>query len=169
MNNKLRGLNRLHLAAAAALLLAPAVRAAFDSAAAPTDSHLKINRVVPEATGYAAGTADRGDFRSAVVALGAMAVDAAHAPVTISPQVECQWHWLDPRSLACELNAAQALAPATRYTVTVESGLKALDEATLEEPYRWTFTTERPAVKGYSFKTWQSPGMPVVRLISINR
>ena len=166
MNNKLRGLNRLHLAAAAALLLAPAVGAAFDSAAAPTDSLLKINRVVPEGDGVPPpGRQIVVTFDRPVVALGAMAVDAAHAPVTISPQVECQWHWLDPRSLACELNAAQALAPATRYTVTVESGLKALDEATLEEPYRWTFTTERPAVKGYSFKTWQSPGMPVVRLI----
>jgi hypothetical protein len=26
-------------------------------------------------------------------------------------------------------------------------------------------STERPAVKGYSFTTWRSPGTPVVRLV----
>jgi hypothetical protein len=94
-----------------------------------------------------------------------MAVDAARSPVTVSPSVNCQWHWLDPRSLACELNAAQALAPATRYTVTVAPGIAAQDGAKLKDEYRWAFTTERPAVKGYSFTTWRSPGTPVVRLI----
>jgi uncharacterized protein YfaS (alpha-2-macroglobulin family) len=167
MSNQLRGLNRLRLAAlAATFLLAPAARAVFDSAAVPDDSHLKINRVVPEGDGVPPpGRQIVVTFDRPVVALGSMAVDAAHAPIAVSPQIECQWHWLDPRSLACELNAAQALAPATRYTVTVAGGIKALDGATLEEPYRWTFTTERPAVKGVSFKTWRSPGMPVVRLI----
>src|ERR1019366_1911536 len=65
----------------------------------------------------------------------------------------------------CELNAAQALAPATRYTVTVAAGITAQGGANLKEQYRWAFTTERPAVKSYSFTTWRSPGTPVVRLV----
>src|SRR5260370_18416585 len=102
-------------------------------------------------------------FERPVVANGLMAVSGAEAPVTVSPAVNCQWHWLDPRSLACELNAAQALAPATRYTVTVAAGITAQDGAKLKTQYRWAFTTERPAIKGYSFTTWRSPGPPVGR------
>src|SRR3984957_18800914 len=168
MNNKSgsRTLASLAGVAAAAILMAQAAWAVFDSAAVPTGSDLKVARVVPEGDQVPApGRQIVVTFDRPVVALGSMAVDPARSPVGVAPSVDCQWHWLDPRSLACELNAAQALAPATRYTVTVAAGITAQDGARLKERYRWTFTTERPAVKGYSFTTWRSPGTPVVRLI----
>jgi alpha-2-macroglobulin len=150
----------------ACLLADGAAWAVFDSAAAPTDSDLKVLRVVPEGNQVPApGRQIVVTFDRPVVALGAMAVQSAQSPVSVSPEVSCQWHWLDPRSLACELNATQALAPATRYTVTVAPGIKAQDGATLKGEYRWSFTTERPAVKQSSFRTWRSPGMPVIRLV----
>ena len=152
--------------AAASLFMATVAWAVFDSAAPPAGSNLKIVRVVPEGDEVPPpGRQIVVTFDRPVVAIGQMAVNAAASPVTVSPRVDCQWHWLDPRSLACELNAAQALAPATRYTVTVAAGITAQDGAKLKEQYRWAFTTERPAVKGYSFTTWRSPGTPVVRLI----
>ncbi len=148
------------------MLMAQAAWAVFDSAVVPTDSDLKVARVVPEGDQVPSPVRQIVvTFDRPVVALGLMAVDAAHAPVTVSPSVNCQWHWLDPRSLACELNAAQALAPATRYSVIVAAGVTAQDGAKLKDDYRWAFTTERPAIKGYSFTTWRSPGTPVVRLI----
>jgi len=94
-----------------------------------------------------------------------MSVPGGQSPASISPAVNCQWHWLDPRSLACELGQKNALAPATLYTVTVAPGVKAQDGAVLESAYSWTFTTELPAVTQYSFRTWQSAGMPVIRLV----
>jgi alpha-2-macroglobulin len=161
-----RGLAALSVIAAAGILIAQAAWAVLDSAALPTGSDLEVARVVPEGDQVPPpGRQIVVTFDRPVVALGLMTVDAAHAPVTASPTVNCQWHWLDPRSLACELNAAQALAPATRYTVTVAAGITAQDGAKLKDEYSWSFTTERPAVKGYSFTTWRSPGTPVVRLI----
>ena len=148
------------------LFMTQAAWAVFDSAAAPAGSDLTVLRAVPEGDEVPPpGRQLVVTFDRPVVAIGQMAVTAAASPVTVSPSVNCQWHWLDPRSLACELNAAEALAPATRYTVTVAAGIKAQDGAKLKEQYRWSFTTERPAVKGYSFTTWRSPGTPVVRLI----
>ena len=98
----------------ACLLADGAAWAVFDSAAAPTDSDLKVLRVVPEGNQVPApGRQIVVTFDRPVVALGAMAVQSAQSPVSVSPEVSCQWHWLDPRSLACELNATQALAPAT--------------------------------------------------------
>ena len=151
---------------AIAFLMPQAAGAVFDSAALPTDSDLKVARAVPEGDEVPPpGRQLVVTFDRPVVAIGQMAVSAAASPVTLSPSVNCQWHWLDPRSLACELNAAQALAPATRYTVTVAAGITAQDGTKLKNQYRWTFTTERPAVKGYSFATWRAPGTPVVRLV----
>jgi len=152
--------------AAAGILLAQAAWAVFDSAALPADSDLKVARVVPEGDEVPLpGRQIVVTFDRPVVPIGLMAVNAAASPVTVSPSVNCQWHWLDPRSLACELNAAEALVPATRYTVTVATAITAQDGAKLKSEYRWAFTTERPAVKGYSFATWRSPGTPVVRLV----
>ena len=151
---------------AASSFMTQAAWAVFDSAPVPAGSDLKVLRAVPEGDEVPPpGRQLVVTFDRPVVAVGQMAVNAAASPVTVSPSVNCQWHWLDPRSLACELNEAQALAPATRYTVTVAAGIKAQDGAKLKEQYRWTFTTERPAVKGYSFTTWRSPGTPVVGLV----
>src|ERR1700693_4507920 len=118
---------------AASLFMAQAAWAVFDSATVPTDSNLKVVRVVPEGDEVPplrqqiVVTFDRPG-----VAIGQMTLSAADSPVTISPSVSCQWHWLDPRSLACELNAAQALAPAARYTVTVAAGITAQDGGRLD-------------------------------------
>jgi uncharacterized protein YfaS (alpha-2-macroglobulin family) len=152
--------------AAAALLLTQPAWAVFDSAAVATGTDLEVARVVPEGDSVPGAARQLVvTFDRAVVPVGATTVSAENSPVSVSPQLNCQWHWLDPRSLACELNAAAALAPATRYTVTVAPGLTAEDGAKLEHEYRWTFTTERPLVKSYSFTTWRSPGTPVIRLV----
>lgn len=144
--------------------LEPGARAQFDSAAPPMDSDLQVLRVVPEGQQVPPpGRQIVVTFDRPVMPLGVMSVDAA--PVAVSPRVNCQWHWLDPRSLACELNENQALAAATQYTVTVQAGVRAQDGAALKHPYQWAFATERPAITGYSFRTWRSPGTPVVRLV----
>ena len=149
---------------AASLFMTQAAWAVFDSAAVPAGSDLKVLRAVPEGDEVPPpGRQLLVTFDRPVVAIGQMAATAAASPVTVSPSVNCQWHWLDPRSLACELNESQALPPATRYTVTVTAGIKAQDGAKLKEQYRWTFTTERPAVKGYSFAFAPRKGIPLGR------
>ena len=151
---------------AACVLAEGAAWGVFDSAAVPTGTSLKVLRVVPEGNQVPAPVRQIVvTFDRPVRALGDMSVPSAQSPVSVSPEIACQWHWLDPRSLACELNEARALVPATRYTVTVAPGIKAQDGAALENEYRWSFTTERPAITQYSFRTWRSAGMPVVRLV----
>src|ERR1700733_10840336 len=165
MDNKMGSLGLAALAAAG-MLMAQAAWAVFDSAVLPTGSDLKVARVIPEGDQVPSPVRQIVvTFDRPIVALGLMAVDAARSPVSVAPSVNCQWHWLDPRSLSCERNAAQAVAPATRYSVTVAAGITAQDGAKLKNEYRWSFTTLRPAVTGYSFRTWSSPGRPVVRLV----
>lgn len=154
------------VAAAAGLLAAHAASAAFDGAAKPVSTDLQVARVIPG--GRQVPATDRQivvTFDRPVTPLGAMSLTGAQSPVSIVPEPNCQWHWLDPRSLACELNEAGPLAPATEYSVTVKQGIRAQDGTQLKSAYRWTFATERPAIKEYSFHTWRSPGTPVVRLV----
>ncbi|MBS0416984.1 MAG: Ig-like domain-containing protein [Proteobacteria bacterium] len=151
---------------AAGILLERAAWGVFDSAAVPDGTSLKVLRVIPEGSQVPSpGRQIVVTFDRPVKALGDLSVPSGQSPVTVSPAVNCQWHWLDPRSLACELDQKYALAPATEYTVTVAPAVKAQDGTVLESAYSWTFTTERPAVTQYSFKTWRSPGMPVIRLV----
>src|SRR3569833_2944522 len=138
----------------------------FDSAAVPSGTALQVQRVVPEGKQVPSpGRQIVVTFDRPVKSLGELSVPSGQSPASVSPAVACQWHWLDPRSLACELNDKNALVPATRYTVTVAPGLQAQDGSVLEGEYNWSFTTERPAITQYSFKTWRSPGMPEIRLV----
>jgi uncharacterized protein YfaS (alpha-2-macroglobulin family) len=154
------------LAALTAVGLVQRASAAFDSAVIAAGSDLTVRRAVPEGTQVPA-TARQivVTFDRPVTPIGSMAVPSTQSPVSVSPALACQWHWLDPVSLACELNAAQAMAPATHYSVTVTAGIKAEDGATLKTNYEWSFSTERPAITQYSFSQWRSPGTPVIRLV----
>ncbi len=150
---------------ASALALSSPARAVFDSATKPSSPDLTVVRSVPE--GLEVPLSSRQivvTFDRVVVPIGDMNVDDDKSPVAIEPAAKCHWHWLDPRSLACELDQNAALAAATEYKVTVHNGVRADDGSSLRAPYRWSFTTERPAIRGYGFHTWMSPGTPVIRL-----
>src|SRR6266702_3144601 len=110
MNNRIRAFGFTALLATE-LLTQRAAWAVFDSASLPTDSDLKVLRVVPEGNQVPPpGRQIVVTFDRPVTPLGTMAVEAAQSKLTVSPTLTCQWHWIDPRSLACELNAAQAMA-----------------------------------------------------------
>jgi hypothetical protein len=146
------------------LLLAPAAYSAFDSANLPTDKNVRVLRVTPEGTQVPPGRQIVVTFDRPMMPLGNMDADAQKT-VKIEPAPKCHWHWLDPRSLACELDASDTLRAATEYQITVNEGIKAEDGGVLNEAVRKTFVTERPVVREYSFREWRSPGTPVIRLV----
>ncbi len=149
-----------------ALTVTTTAWAAFDSAQKPKNADVTVMRAVPEGDQVPSPARQIViTFDRIMVPIGDMSVASDKAPVKIAPAAQCHWHWLDPRSLACELDANAALTPATRYRVTVQQGLRADDGTVLKAPYSWSFTTERPVVREYSFSNWTSPGTPVVRLV----
>ncbi len=145
--------------------LIPAAHPASDSATKPNGNELQVVRVTPEGDEVPARRQIVVTFDRPVVPIGDMSVDSAKAPVTIEPSVSCRWHWLDPRSLACELDQKDALLPASEYQLTVAPGLKAEDGSELKKAQRFSFTTERPKVTQRSFFTWRAPGTPVIRVV----
>ena len=75
---------------------------------------LKVVRITPAGTDVPPARQIVFEFNRAVVPVGRMERDAAEVPITISPETDCRWRWLDTRVLACELNESAALKPATR-------------------------------------------------------
>ena len=76
---------------------------------------------------------------------------ADEVPVHISPALNCQWRWREPRTLACQLVGAATIRPATRYRIAVFAGVTALDGEILRA--------------NVVHQTWRAPGWPVMRLV----
>ncbi len=82
---------------------------------------LNVVRITPAGTDVPPGRQIVFEFNRAVVPVGRMERDAAEVPITISPETDCQWRWLNTRALACQLDETAALKPATRYDIVCKS------------------------------------------------
>lgn len=122
---------------------------------------LTLSRITPSGDNVPAGRQIVLAFREPVVALGRMEREAGELPITITPALNCQWRWLDPSNLACQLDQADALKPATRYRLDIAAGPF---EGQSLDAVRHEFSTQRPELSWHNFKTWRSPSLPVVRL-----
>ena len=140
------------------LLISPAVMAR--DTATPAKDALQILRITPTGEEVPPGRQIVIQFNRPVVPLGRMERQAAEIPVTIEPQLNCQWRWLSPATLACNLNEQAALQPATQYRLVVSPGIMTEDKATLAKTVRHSFSTERPRITDSWFKAWLSPRMP---------
>ncbi len=136
----------------------------LSSALAAGPRPLSILRITPNGVDVPPGRQIVFQFNRPVVPVGRMERSAAEIPIRIAPALDCRWRWLNTSALACELEEKAALQPATRYEITVEPGLRAEDGATLSGAARYSFITERPAVRHAWFKTWKSPGTPQIRM-----
>lgn len=146
------------------LLAAGGARAGYDSAAAAGEKDLRIIRVTPSGTDVASDRQIVFTFNRPVVPLGKMERVRDEIPVTIAPEVDCEWRWINTSSLACQLTEQAQLKRATAYRMRMEPGIKAEDGATIEKTYEAEFITERPDVQYTWFRTWRGPGTPVIRL-----
>ncbi|WP_027329130.1 Ig-like domain-containing alpha-2-macroglobulin family protein [Marinimicrobium agarilyticum] len=69
-------------------------------------------------------------------------------PISIKPQVEGQWRWLDTKSLVFEPDA-EALPMATEYTVSVAQDITSVNGDKLSDPVQWQFATAPLQVTGF--------------------
>lgn len=84
-------------------------------------------------------------FNKPLVALGDR--DATQPPpIRLEPSLPGAWRWLGSSSV--DFQPAQDLPWATRFTVSVDAGLTAVDGEKLAAPYSFTFDTLRPELSG---------------------
>ena len=75
----------------------------------------------------------------------------------MKPQLNCRWRWLNPSTLACNLDEQDAFLPATSYALVVSPEI--MDEAALASPVHHRFT-ELPRVTDTWFSSWLAPQLP---------
>ncbi|MDD3762027.1 MAG: alpha-2-macroglobulin family protein [Nevskiales bacterium] len=125
---------------------------------------LQVRDVTPAGTDVPAGGQISISFSQAMVPLGRMVRDADAVPVRISPDPGCQWRWLDPAVLTCELPPGRTLQPATAYAVEVPAGLRALSGDALQRRVEHRFVTERPRVRYAQVVEWRGATEPLLRI-----
>ncbi len=159
----------LFLLALWVMICCPFVGAATDTAKAAATSPAKASgpagpprlmRVTPSGDDVPVGQQIVLEFDRSIVPIGRMEREASEVPVAIEPAPACQWRWLNPSTLACQLPEKNPLLPATRYQVTVRPEITAESGANLAEVVKHSFLTQRPVVKSTSFRTWVTPVMP---------
>ena len=121
---------------------------------------LQVRRISPSGDAVQPGQEVVIQFDRTMVALGDMTRAPAQAHVQVSPDPGCEWRWLNTSELACRLAGKKRFRPATRYTVTVDTALKAYDGSHLAEPVTETFTTWLPQVESADFQHWLGPQRP---------
>ncbi len=137
---------------------------AFAAGAAATDDDLTILRITPQGDNVPPSRQIVFEFNRPVVPLGRMERDAREIPIRIRPALNCEWRWLSPKTLACQLTEADQMKPATRYAVEMSPRLQSVAGASMHVPVRHAFTTQRPMTSGVYFSTWDAPGQPVIRV-----
>lgn len=117
---------------------------AFDSAALHTDNtgdySLAVAMVKPEGVEQSDVNQVVIIFNKKMVPLGDMEKSAQDLPVSISPDLNCHWRWLNTTTLACWLD--EILLGSTEYTVRVGAGITALDGTQLSTDYNSVFATQ---------------------------
>ncbi|MBF0101866.1 MAG: large extracellular alpha-helical protein [Desulfobacterales bacterium] len=129
------------------------------------DSEFKVLRVIPTGQDVPAARQIVIQFNQPVVPLGRMQRSSEEIPISITPELKCDWMWLSPDSLACNLGNDSALKPATKYHMEIRPEIKTQTGEQLKIPYAHEFITERPAVSYTYFNTWQSPVMPILQVV----
>jgi hypothetical protein len=132
--------------------------------ALPAQAELSIQRITPNGDDIETGSQIVIAFNKPVVPLGRMERKADEVPVTIMPALPCQWRWLDPQTLACQLPDDGTLQAATRYTVEVRPELMTESGEKMSSGLTQTFITQRPALRYSNVIDWTAPTLPVIQL-----
>lgn len=125
---------------------------------------LKITRITPSGNDVPPGRQIVFEFDRPVVPLGRMEREPSEVPISIEPALSCRWRWLNPSNLACQLEEKHAMAPSTKYDITVRPEIKTEDGAALAGPVTHSFITQRPRALSAYFEIWISPGKPQLRV-----
>ena len=125
---------------------------------------VEITRVTPTGEGVEATRQIAITFNEKMVPLGRMERTEKELGISVSPALKCEWRWLDPQTLSCELSEANEMKLATQYTVTLKAGLKSLSGAKLERPFVHKFSTLLPIGRSVYFNTWRGPGSPQMQV-----
>ncbi len=163
------------------LFLGCAALASADTPKIDTPSGpVQVLRITPEGEVNSAQRQVVIQFDRPMVVLGSVPPRLDNVPVNITPALDCNWHWVNTATLACELGSQKkpalegsysygigegGFAPATLYHVVLHAGIKALDGTALAHDADDLFNTEKPQVMFSRVQEWSGPTQPVIQVM----
>ena len=99
-------------------------------------------------------------YTEPVVPLGKMTREARELAVEITPEVSCDWRWIDRSTLACQISGLKPLEAAVTYSVKVKKSVEASDSAAFTGDFTQEFTVSRPEFNYAYFDRYLSPLKP---------
>lgn len=99
-------------------------------------------------------------FANEVVPLGKMDRKSEDINIKITPQVKCEYRWLNRSTLVCRLPRETELLPATKYTIEIPKHPSKVDNFELDAEQKKSFTTVLPRINGGYIQAWQTPQKP---------
>ncbi len=144
--------------------LQPGAGGAAEAMAPSPETPLRVLRITPEGLDVPPGRQVVFQFDRPVVPVGRMERTAAEIPITMTPEINCQWRWLNTSALACQLGEKDPLRPATAYRIDIRPGLRTADGAVMTKARRHRFTTQRPRITRTRFAEWRAPGWPRIQV-----
>lgn len=124
---------------------------------------LQIRNITPSGEDVPAGRQIVITFNRPVVPIGRMDRKPEEIPIEITPDLKCQWRWINTSALACQLDEENKLTQSTRYRLKIRPEISAEDGVTVGGIHWYEFITERPMARYTRVHNWKSPGAPVVR------
>lgn len=128
----------------------------------PATEPLHVVRVTPEGEGISSTGQIIIEFDRPMAVLGQE--PAEDLPITITPEIQGRWQWINEKTLVLNVNAETSLKKAEKYSVVIKAGLKAMDGAVLAQEVKHEFTTLLPTANWVDFKIWKSPTRPVTEI-----
>ncbi len=136
-----------------------------DTSSLQTPTPLELLRITPDGEDVEEERQLTFTFNQPVVPLGNMTRSPKNIPITVSPNLKCQWRWLNTTTLACQLGDEHALKLATRYQITISPHIwNAAKKLQLTKPITHHFETQRPKLAFSMFQVWHTPGTPVLQV-----
>ncbi|HXF90991.1 MAG TPA: alpha-2-macroglobulin family protein [Candidatus Nitrosotenuis sp.] len=124
----------------------------------------KIIRITPEGDNTYEADQIVIEFNQDMVPLGKAAVKSDDLPIQITPEIKCNWRWLNTKTLACHVHRETPLVSATKYKIHIQPTLKSAKGLPLDKEYSHEFTTTRPGVSYVTFSRWLSPTRPAFKV-----
>ena len=125
---------------------------------------LKVNRITPAGSEIAQERGIFIEFDRAVVPLGMAGNVVEDVPITITPELDCEWTWVKRNVLACQLTQSEYLRRSTRYEVIIEPEFETEDGTQMTERVSHEFVTVLPAIERIDVVAWMTPTTPIVRV-----
>ena len=126
------------------------------------DENFDVVNIVTDAGSSAWSNQFAIQFNRPVVTYGTR--DQSALPIEVSPNVNCNWQWVNDGLLVCFLSNGERFSLATKYNITIKKEFKTYTGVELGQDKTFSFTTLKPDFSHIEIIAWKDSDKPVFKM-----